>query len=175
LPDDSAIAAAAPGHRRCVAGQRWEWDGIGFDMLHPDAASYDNPKWKPNARGCTLKLTQSSASMLLPADIEAPQERALVASMPERLQATVLLAPHHGSGTSSTLAFLQAVRPQVAVFQMGYRNRYHHPRPDVYARYGELGIERVRNDAAGAITLQFASSLTFGEYRRQHARYWYGH
>ena len=175
LPDDSPIAAAAPGHRHCIAGQRWEWDGIDFEILHPDAASYDNPKWKPNARSCTLKLTQASASMLLPADIEAPQERALVANAPERLQATVLLAPHHGSGTSSTLAFLQAVRPQVAVFQLGYRNRYHHPRPDVYARYGELGIERVRNDTAGAITLQFASSLTIGEYRRQHARYWYGH
>jgi competence protein ComEC len=63
----------------------------------------------------------------------------------------------------------------VAIFQVGYRNRYHHPKAEVFDRYGDLGIRRLRSDEAGAITLQFGSSLTIGQYRQTHARYWYGH
>ena len=171
---DSPIVVAAPSHRRCVAGQRWTWDGVDFEMLHPGLASYDSTKWKPNARSCTLKITHGPYSMLLPGDIEAVQERELVAADADKLQSTVLLAPHHGSGTSSTVPFLQAVRPQLAIFQVGYRNRYHHPKPEIFARYAELAIGRYRNDLSGAITLQFGSTLTIGQYRHTHARYWYG-
>ncbi|HEY8100999.1 MAG TPA: DNA internalization-related competence protein ComEC/Rec2 [Burkholderiaceae bacterium] len=174
LPLDSAIVRAVPDHRRCQAGQSWTWDGVQFEMLHPTPASYDSTKWKPNARGCTLKVTLGAQSMLLAADIEAVQEDELVNSIPDKLRATVLLAPHHGSGTSSTEPFLLAVKPKLAVFQVGYRNRYHHPKPEVYERYGLMGIKRLRSDDAGAITLQFDSSMTFTEYRTEHARYWYG-
>lgn len=174
LPLTHPIVQAAPNHRRCEAGQHWSWDGVQFEMLHPTARSYDSTKWKPNARGCTLKVTLGSQSILLPADIEAIQEDELVNSIPDKLHATVLLAPHHGSGTSSTLPFLQAVKPEVAVFQVGYRNRYHHPKPEVFERYGALGIKRLRSDESGAITMQFGSALNVSEYRTEHARYWYG-
>ncbi|MBC7514292.1 MAG: DNA internalization-related competence protein ComEC/Rec2 [Herminiimonas sp.] len=174
LAADSPIVLAAPAHRRCVAGQRWSWDGIEFEMLHPRLASYDSVKWKPNARSCTLKLTRGAQSMLLPGDIEAVQERELVAADADKLKSTVLLAPHHGSGTSSTLPFLQAVQPQVAIFQVGYRNRYRHPKPEIFARYADLDIGRYRNDLSGAITLQFGTTLSIGQYRSMHARYWYG-
>ena len=199
LAPDSPIVHAAPGHRRCEAGQRWAWDGVDFEMLHPGAASYDSKKWKPNARSCTLKITPRQgvslpsvnrvsatskepaalpsvpSSILLAGDIEALQEDELVGSIPGKLAATVLLAPHHGSGTSSTLPFLMAVQPRVAIFQVGYRNRYHHPKPQVFERYRELGIQRLRNDDSGAITLQFGTSLSIRTYRSEHARYWYGH
>ena len=174
LAVDSPIVLAAPAHRRCVAGQRWTWDGVDFEILHPGPASYDSSKWKPNARSCTLKLTRGAQSMLLPGDIEAVQERELVAADADKLKSTVLLAPHHGSGTSSTLPFLRAVQPQVAIFQVGYRNRYHHPKPEVFARYADLDIGRYRNDLSGAITLQFGTTLSIGQYRSMHARYWYG-
>ena len=182
LASDSAIVQAAPGHRRCEAGQRWTWDGVDFELLHPGAASYDSLKWKPNARSCTLKITphgaagasQAPLSMLLAGDIEAIQEDELVGSIPDKLRATVLLAPHHGSGTSSTLPFLLAVQPSIAIFQVGYRNRYHHPKPQVFERYRDLGIQRLRSDDSGAITLQFGSSLSIRTYRSEHARYWYG-
>ena len=175
LAADSPIVQAAPQHRRCVAGQHWSWDGIDFEMLHPGAASYDSSKWKPNARSCTLKITRGAQSILLPADIEAVQETELVATIPDKLRATILLAPHHGSGTSSTLPFLLAVQPEVAIFQVGYRNRYHHPQPRVDERYRDLGIQRLRNDDSGAIILQFGSILSIGQYRQLHARYWYDH
>jgi competence protein ComEC len=171
---DSAIVRAAPNHRRCEAGQAWTWDGVLFEMLHPAAVSYDSDKWKPNARSCTLKITRGAQSILLPGDIEAAQEAQLLESSRVRLPATVLLAPHHGSGTSSTAAFLDAVKPGVAVFQVGYRNRYHHPKQEVFERYGTLGIKRLRSDDSGAITLRFGDTLDFNEYRIDHARYWHG-
>jgi competence protein ComEC len=121
-----------------------------------------------------VKVTLGAQSILLAGDIEAAQEAELVESVPGKLRASVLLAPHHGSGTSSTLPFLNAVQPQLALFQVGYRNRYHHPKPEVYERYGELGIRRVRSDESGAVILQFGSSLNVSEYRVEHARYWYG-
>jgi competence protein ComEC len=171
---DSAIAQAAPNHRRCAAGQAWTWDGVQFEMLHPTPASYDSIKWKPNARSCTLKITLGTQSILLPGDIEAVQEQELIDSIPQKLQASVLLAPHHGSGTSSTVSFLTAVKPDIALFQVGYRNRYRHPKQEVFDRYGELGIKRLRNDDSGAIALRFGPQLDVTEYRIDHARYWYG-
>ena len=96
---------------------------------------------------------------------------------PEKLPATVLLAPHHGSGTSSTLPFLKIVQAELALFQVGYLNRYRHPKPEVWQRYRDLNIKTIRTDKSGAITLQFASekdsALSVEEYRKTHQRYWY--
>jgi competence protein ComEC len=91
----------------------------------------------------------------------------------DRLRAGVLLAPHHGSGTSSTLAFLAAVQPSVALFQVGYRNRYKHPKLEVVDRYAGMGIERLRTDESGAVTFRFGADVESSEYRREHARYWH--
>jgi competence protein ComEC len=131
---------------------------------------------KANARSCTLRITNGHTAILLAGDIEAAQEARLVQDGAERLRADVLLAPHHGSGTSSTLAFLQAVHPSVGVFQVGYRNRYHHPKKEVVERYGQLGIARLRSDEMGALTLDFGDSVQYqhASYRSLHGRYWYG-
>lgn len=174
LPAGHPIVQAAPQHAHCVAGQKWEWDGIRFEMLHPSAASYDDPSLKPNARGCTLRIATRYGSMLLPADIEAPQEAALVAAMPEKLHAGVLLVPHHGSGTSSTPAFLAAVQPLHGIFQLGYRNRYRHPRADVLQRYVERGAAIWRTDQSGAISIDIDAEQQLSAYRQQRARYWHG-
>ena len=174
LPASHPVAARASDHRRCEGGQNWTWDGMRFDMLHPSAISYESTKWKPNARSCTLRISVGEQSILLAGDIEAVQEAELVASSAEQLRSTVLLAPHHGSGTSSTVPFLNAVQPKIALFQVGYRNRYRHPKAEVYERYGKLGIKRMRTDDSGAVTLRLGSGLEVTEYRAQHARYWYG-
>ncbi len=63
------------------------------------------------------------------------------------------LVPHHGSGTSSGAAFLRAVQPEAAVFQLGFGNRYRHPRDDVWRRYGREGIARYRTDETGAVSI----------------------
>jgi competence protein ComEC len=120
--------------------------------------------------------------MLLAGDIEAPQESLLLSGMPQRLPSTVLLAPHHGSGTSSTPDFLDAVAPQIAVFQVGYRNRYRHPKAEVERRYAARGIRRLRSDVDGAVMLDFATGASGGApiavgieaYRLTRRRYWFG-
>lgn len=173
LEDGHAIVRAARRHLRCTAGQQWEWDGVRFEMLHPPASIYADPKPKANARSCTLRITNGRTAILLAGDIEAAQEAALVSANAPKLRADVLLAPHHGSGTSSTAAFLAAVRPGVGVFQVGWRNRYKHPKKEVFERYGQLGIERLRTDEQGAVTLEFGDDLGYRQYRFGHARYWY--
>ncbi|MES2757686.1 MAG: DNA internalization-related competence protein ComEC/Rec2 [Pseudomonadota bacterium] len=174
LWDTHPIVRAAGSHTRCVAGQRWNWSGVQFEVLQPTAASYDNASLKPNARGCTLHIRAGAHSMLLAADIEAAQEAQLVLGAAGKLRADVLLAPHHGSGTSSTPAFLEAVRPKLGVFQIGYRNRYRHPKLEVYERYREMGIARMRTDESGAILLHLGAQVDARAYRSEHARYWYG-
>ena len=94
-------------------------------------------------------------------------------AVPEKLRADVLLAPHHGSGTSSTPAFLAAVQPKIGVFQVGHRNRYKHPKKEVFERYGEHGIHRLRTDVSGALVFDFGNEITVREYRRDEARYWF--
>ncbi|MBB5368542.1 MULTISPECIES: DNA internalization-related competence protein ComEC/Rec2 [unclassified Janthinobacterium] len=158
----------------CAAGQSWQWEGVRFEMLHPLAASHDDMSLKPNARSCTVKITAGKHAILLAGDIEAAQEAQLRARLGSDLAADVLLAPHHGSGTSSTPAFLNAVHPSLAIFQVGHRNRYKHPKAQIYARYGELGITRLRTDEAGALTLEFGETVTVTGYRASHPRYWYG-
>jgi competence protein ComEC len=189
LPLRHPVVAAATQHRRCEAGQRWTWDGVHFEILHPTGASYGDPALSPNARSCVLRIDAGGKSILLTGDIEAAQEAQLLARAAGQLQADVLLAPHHGSGTSSTPAFLLAVQPELALFQVGHRNRYRHPKLEVFERYRALGIARLRTDLSGAITLQLGptpdasgavtatatatATDTVTEYRRQHARYWY--
>jgi competence protein ComEC len=173
-PVARAVVRANARHLHCAAGQHWEWDGIRFEILHPAADSYADGGLTPNARSCVLRIAGGQRAVLLAGDIEAAQEASLLSARPDSLHADVLLAPHHGSGTSSTLAFLQAVRPEVGIFQVGYRNRYRHPKQEVYARYGELGVRRLRTDEAGAVILDAGPDLAVQGWRAEHARYWYG-
>ncbi|WP_368859683.1 ComEC/Rec2 family competence protein, partial [Klebsiella pneumoniae] len=87
-------------------------------------------------------------------DIGVNEELGFIArAPPAQVRADVLVVPHHGSGTSSHVAFLRAVQPAVAVFQLGFANRYRHPREDVWQRYGRAGIARYRTDETGAVTI----------------------
>jgi competence protein ComEC len=168
------LALAARRHVPCTAGQHWRWDGVDFMFLHPAAGSYGDSALKPNARSCVLKISAGGKAVILAGDIEAAQEAQLLAGASSNLRADVLLAPHHGSGTSSTEAFLRAVGPSVALFQVGHRNRYHHPQAQVWARYGALGIRSLRTDELGAITVSVGGAVAWESYRQAHARYWYG-
>jgi competence protein ComEC len=141
----------------CYAGQSWVWDGVRFDVLHPaqsDLAA--EPPLKPNAIACVLKITNADVpnpqSVLLTADIETPQEQALLGLQADALASTVLLVPHHGSKTSSSEAFLNAVKPKIALVQAGYRNRFAHPRPEVMARYDERRIKTYLSASCGAMS-----------------------
>jgi competence protein ComEC len=169
LEDVHALRQRGIPHRRCEAGQRWDWDGVQFEVLHPTPAEHESAT-KSNAVSCVLRVVGRTTSLLLTGDIEAPQEAALLARGAE-LHADVLLVPHHGSRTSSTPAFIEAVAPHTAVVQAGYRSRFHHPQPDIVERYTARGIALVRSDRCGAWTLAADGSATCE--RQAARRYWH--
>ena len=171
LTDEHPLLASGLPHTRCAAGQAWWWDGVHFEVLHPLASDHARPL-PPNALSCVLRVQGSAGTVLLTGDIEAAQEAALLQrSAPGALASTVLLVPHHGSRTSSTAAFIEAVAPGMAVVQAAYRSRYGHPAPDVERRYAERGIPVVRSDRCGAFTLQ-ADGARVCE-RQAGRRYWH--
>jgi len=160
---------------RCLAGQQWTWDRVEFAMLHPVAANYVNPKLKPNDLSCVLRVSNGAGSALLTGDIEARTESDLIHREPTRLRSDVLVVPHHGSRTSSTPAFIASVRPEVAAFTPGYRNRFNHPRPEIVERYVAAGVHNYRTDYDGALTFTFdegASHVPRRE-RAHDGRYWW--
>ena len=170
---DHALQALRPLHlsTRCVAGQRWDWDGVQFEVLHPAAADYEQAS-KSNAMSCVLRISNGRQTTLLAGDIEAAQEAQLVRTAAESLRADVLLVPHHGSKTSSSAPFLAAVQPQLALVQAGYRNRFGHPVASVVARYEERGIRLVRSAQCGAARWQSASPADVSCQRQASQRYW---
>jgi competence protein ComEC len=175
LSDVHPISEAAAHRRRCSAGERWEWDGVAFEMLHPDAESYNEFDLKDNDRGCVLRIVSPYGAVLLPADIERRSEIGLLRDSPGRLSADVLIAPHHGSRTSSTPEFVRAVAPRLVVFSVGYRNRFGHPHPAVVRRYREQGSDMARTDLAGAVLVKMGSSgIETSGWRQLERRYWQG-
>jgi competence protein ComEC len=121
-----------------------------------------------------LRVTDGKHAVLFTGDIEAAQETALVAQYGAALASQVLLAPHHGSKTSSTESFLKTVNPQHVVMQNGYRNRFGHPHPSVSQRYLDLGLNQWRSDLDGAVIMDVAmQSITLHAWRGQAQRYWH--
>lgn len=173
LPQESPVLAGASRSLRCFAGQAWEWDGVKFEILHPARDSYQYDGFRDNDRGCVLKISSPFGRVLLPADIERGSEQELLERMPGGLRADVLLVPHHGSLTSSTPAFIRAVAPDTAVFTVGYRNRFGHPKEEVVERYQAQGIKTWRTDQSGALELHFgATGRSLQGQRQLRQRYW---
>jgi competence protein ComEC len=169
--EDSHELQALRKASRCLAGQRWQWDGIAFEFLHPVPADYETAN-KPNALSCVLRVSNGAQTALLVGDIEQPQEARLVAQGAP-LKADVLLVPHHGSKTSSSEAFLAAVQPRWALVQASYRNRFGHPAQPVAARYRDHGIALVDSAHCGAAQWSSADAAQLHCQREKDRRYWH--
>jgi competence protein ComEC len=170
LPAGHPLLGLAPGAQRCAAGQAWTWDGVRFEVLHPENAAAKARK--TNDLSCVLKVSAGARSMLLTGDIEKPAEAQLLARAPDALRADVLLVPHHGSRTSSSDAFLAAVRPSVAVVPVGYRNRFGHPNAEVLARLAPFRL--LRTDRDGAILVRITrQGIEISSERSRRRRYWH--
>lgn len=157
--------------QRCVAGQHWTWDGVRFEVLHPELADY-RPGVTSNALSCVLKISTAQASALLVGDIGVAQEARLLQSG-AALRAEVLLVPHHGSKSSSSPAFIAAVQPRWALVQAGYRNRFGHPASAVAARYASLGVPLVTSPQCGAMQWRSQQPETLQCQRDISLRYWH--
>ena len=160
-----------PAGEPCLAGSGWQWDGVRFDVLYPDAEQAAAAR-RSNAMSCVIRVGTAQASVLLTGDIEAPQEQALVAGGAP-LHSDVLLVPHHGSRTSSSAAWLDAVQPRLALVQAGYRNAFGHPAAPVLARYAERGVRVIASPACGAMHWRSAAPEALQCERDIAARYWH--
>lgn len=162
--------SALPGAYACRAGQYWQWDEVEFALLSPDT-----PGQSGNAASCVLKISTGKFSVLLPGDIEQQGELSLVRRYRHELQSTILVAPHHGSTTSSTPPFVRHVMPAHVVFATGYLNRFAHPRDAVVARYREIGSRIHVTSATGMVRFRLSAGRgveSVTRFRETHPRFW---
>jgi competence protein ComEC len=124
-------------------------DGVTATVLNPGPASSGIDE--PNNHSIVLRLQYGQISFLLSGDIEQPVEQRLARANGAAMAATVLKSPHHGSKTSSSTRFLEAVSPQIVAVSAGEDNRFGHPSPDVLERYAEHGLPVIRTDQHGTI------------------------
>lgn len=173
LPADHVLVAGRESSERCAAGRGWEWDGVAFEFLHPGVAAPPGGA-RANNRSCVLRIAASGGTVLLTGDIERAAEGELLRRVPGLLAADALLVPHHGSATSSSPEFVRKVAPRYAVFTVGYRNRFGHPREEVLGRYRDVGSTLLRTDTGGAVEIRFAGGSSRVELQRERAhRYWH--
>ncbi len=155
----------------CTTGYRWTWDQVDFSILSPPARLFADE----NNNSCVLKIDARSGSALLTGDIEQHAEHYLVQNAPEFLKSAVLIAPHHGSKTSSSLAFLQSVQPDIVLIPADAPNRFAFPHTEVIARYQQIDAHYLITGRTGAIAVTFAQGRTEIEaYRQSHSHYWNG-
>ena len=170
LSDISIGAGDLAGDSKvCAAGQSWSWpvslqanssEQVHFKILAPNTQSLLYPLNSPpegNNFSCVLLISWRDQLILLPGDIEREIESELLTN-PGLPQVDILLAPHHGSATSSTLAFVAALKPAHVVFSAGYRHHFGHPHPAVRVRYGELGSQLWNTAEQGALSFVWSES-----------------
>jgi len=153
----------------CTAGQSWSWDEVKFTILSPPPTPFTSE----NDNSCVLKIQSGHGTVLLTGDIEATAESRLVETYRENLKADVLIAPHHGSKTSSTLGFLQTVQPEYVLIPAGYRNQFGHPHKDVLSRYKNIKAFWLNAAASGAISINMKDdSWNVQTLRAAESKYW---
>ena len=178
----AAVAAAWPATRwwssfdeaparRCVAGQRWRWDGVDFEVLHPTEQDHVQARLSTNAMSCVLRVSAGGRAAWLSGDLDADREVRLALARPD-LRADLMVAPHHGSRSSSHPALLNVLQPTLAIVQSGYLNRFGHPAPVVLQRYRERGIRWVNTPDCGAARWSTERPETIDCARVRLRRYW---
>jgi len=145
-PQVMKIPQATWTHVVCRRGERWAWDGVAFEWVHPGPGEYE----RDNDSSCVLRVAAGGHSLLLTGDVEAIAEQQMLdAGLVGPVD--IVVAPHHGSRTSSTAAFVEATRPRWVVYAAGYRNRWNFPVPRVVERWRAAGAADVRTGSGGAI------------------------
>ena len=155
----------------CVTGQHWQWDGVNFEMLNPSPPI----PFKKNDQSCVLHIKTKTHGILFTGDISASSEKAIIARDKNALRADVVIVPHHGSRSASSLAFVQAVGAKCALASVGYLNQYRHLHPLVIASYREHGAKFIDTAQCGAISFRLkeeGKEFDIGCYRVEHKRIW---
>ncbi len=178
--DMPETAHALPKKILCAAGQTWTWDSVRFEVLYPSLESYQNFDIRDNNRSCVVKVTSRYGSILLTGDIEKEAEEELLQANnygidSDVLKSDILVAPHHGSKTSSTVEFVRAVGAKHTIFTVGYLNRFKHPKPLIEKRFEESGTLLYRSDYQGELEINFSKTLPISilAWREMQPKYWH--
>ena len=155
---------------RCHRGEQWWWDGVHFEILSPGLV----PGAEGNDASCVLRVSTGDQALLLTGDIEAGVEQALVKVDAAGLGSSVVVAAHHGSRSSSSAGFIEAVAPRYVLFSAGVHNRWGFPRVEVEQRWCDGGAVPLNTAVEGAIGFRFTPSSLQGPFlhARRHRRYW---
>lgn len=144
--------------------------GYTAEILNPPADIFSNYlRKKPDVNDCSLvlKVQCDDYTILFTGDISKQVEAYLTDKYGETLQSDILLSPHHGSKTSNTLLFIEAVQPNYAVFSTGYNNNYQFPNHEVVQNYTEHGAAILRTDLMGALEFRIkGGNLRLKTYRQ---------
>ncbi|MFI4967893.1 MAG: DNA internalization-related competence protein ComEC/Rec2 [Gammaproteobacteria bacterium] len=174
MPVISGAEYRFPDVITCIRGQHWEWDGVSFQVLYPDAGAPAGG----NDASCVVRVSGQGGSALLTGDIMRKSERHLLELEGDALHSDTLVAPHHGSNSSSSEPFVAAVSPSVVLFPVGYRNRWGFPKPEVVARYLEEGATLADSATDGAVRVRFRPGVRPAVVMRRRpdmARLWTAH
>lgn len=164
-PPDAPLDDIQP----CIAGQSWNWDGVRFRFLHPT----EGFPYLKNQSTCVLRIESPSGSALLTGDIDELIESRLLRLPASDLRADVVTVPHHGSGGSSSEAFVAATHPRLALVSAGYANRFRHPRSQVVARWQAAGAATPVSSQTGALRVHFGrDGITWQDERQRRKRFW---
>jgi len=155
---------------RCVRGQRWNWDAVQFEIIHPDVNDYSGALSENNL-SCVLLVTSGNQQVLLTGDIEREAENLILRRYPQLSNLDLIVAPHHGSKTSSSQRFVQQLRPEIAIIPVGWRNRFHFPHAQVLDRYRSIEADIYQTSESGEISFD-STTQTIGQYRQQNHSYW---
>ena len=160
----------------CITGLKWQWDGVDFVFLAPDAAiSLVQGRGERNNHSCVLRVSSPYGSVLFTGDIEKKTEKWLLQDHRQQLDSDILLVPHHGSLSSSSQAFISQIDPEIAIISVGYKNRYRLPSKRVVARYAHLEQPVLQTSQSGAISITVHEDRTYQieEYRIKAGKYWH--
>jgi competence protein ComEC len=165
--EPSRHAGATP----CLSGAGWPDGSVPLVFLHPPAHF---PELR-NESSCVLRVDGPGGATLLTGDIGQVIEQRLLREQRERLDARILLVPHHGSAGSSSEAFVAAVAPELALIGVGHRNRFGHPREEVLARYRAQDSRLLDTASGGATRLRIAADgrISIERRRDSHRRFWH--
>ncbi|MEW8505158.1 MAG: DNA internalization-related competence protein ComEC/Rec2 [Candidatus Thiodiazotropha sp.] len=158
--------------RSCEAGESWDWDGVTFTLLHPGG---DERFAHSNDRSCVVQVSIEGRRILLPGDIGAAGERSLLARYAGELKSEIVVAPHHGSASSSSEQFVSTVDPDWVLISSGYGNSYGFPKDVVIRRWLNQGAVILNSAESGAIEFRLGkkqAAPTPRLYRRYNNRYW---
>jgi competence protein ComEC len=148
--------------RAPVAGQRAHVGDLVVEVLHPPPGRpYRHARSELNETSYVLRVDHPTGRILLTGDVELEAQAALLATVPEQLQAEVFVVPHHGSATTDP-AFLAAIGGRVAIISAGVDNRHGHPHPSTVAVLEELGAQVRRTDREGTVVVELGAGLGAG-------------